>query len=123
MRTNIPDDVPSIAVYLLVTDTPRGLELTVAECAIDDGREQVPGLQSVQLIRHRRPRLPHPGGYRLAHSLHTRRRGSSVRPENPSTPKVLPSSGRVARDQKPVLRQRQLQRRSSSDQRWYTLPP
>jgi hypothetical protein len=39
VRSNIPDDIPIIAVYLRVTDTPHGLEFNVAECAIDDGRE------------------------------------------------------------------------------------
>lgn len=62
VRSNIPDDIPVIAVYLRVTETERGLEFNVAECAIDDGREVIPSLHSVKAIRHRRLRLRSPGG-------------------------------------------------------------
>lgn len=62
VRSNIPDDIPIIAVYLRVTDTDKGLDFNVAECAIDDGREAVPNLHSVEVIRYRRLRLRNPGG-------------------------------------------------------------
>ena len=62
MRSNIPDDIPIIAVYLRVTDTDGGLEFNVAECVIDDGRDGLPSLHSVEAIRHRRLRLRRPGG-------------------------------------------------------------
>lgn len=62
VRSNIPEDIPIIAVYLRVTDTDKGLEFNVAECAIDDGRDGVPSLHSVAVIRHRRLRLRSPGG-------------------------------------------------------------
>ncbi len=62
VRSNIPDDIPIIPVYLRVTDTNQGLEFNVAECAIDDGREGVPSLHSVESVRHRRLRLRSPGG-------------------------------------------------------------
>jgi hypothetical protein len=62
VRSNIPDDIPIIAVYLRVTDTDQGLEFNVAECGIDDGRDGVPSLHSVQAIRHRRLRLRSPAG-------------------------------------------------------------
>jgi hypothetical protein len=50
------------AVCLRMTDTNQGLECNVAECAIDDGREGVPSLHSVEPVRHRRLRLRSPGG-------------------------------------------------------------
>ncbi|MCF7994696.1 MAG: hypothetical protein K9L88_07640 [Chromatiaceae bacterium] len=62
VRTNIPDDIPILAVYLRVTDRDQGLEFNVAECAIYDGRSGVPSLHSVEPIRHRRLRLRSPGG-------------------------------------------------------------
>ena len=62
VRSNIPDDIPIIAVYLRVTETDQGIEFNVAECAIDDGRDGVPSLHSVEAIRHRRLRLRSPGG-------------------------------------------------------------
>ncbi|MBK1631761.1 hypothetical protein CKO31_13645 [Thiohalocapsa halophila] len=62
VRSNIPDDLPIIAVYMRVTETPHGLEFNVAECAIDDGREGLPSLHSVEVARHRRLRLRSPGG-------------------------------------------------------------
>jgi hypothetical protein len=61
VRSNIPDDIPIIAVYLRVTDTDQGLEFNVVECTIEDGREDVPSLHSVEPIRHRRLRLRSPG--------------------------------------------------------------
>jgi len=62
VRSNIPDDIPIIAVYLRVTDTDGALEFHVAECVIDDGRDGLPSLHSVEAIRHRRLRLRRPGG-------------------------------------------------------------
>ncbi|WP_295880871.1 hypothetical protein [uncultured Thiohalocapsa sp.] len=44
-------------LLLRVTDTDQGLEFNVAECAIDDGRDGVPSLHSVEPIGHRRLRL------------------------------------------------------------------
>ncbi|WP_058556587.1 hypothetical protein [Thiohalocapsa sp. ML1] len=61
VRSNIPDDIPIIAVYLRVTDTEQGLEFNVAECSIDDGRAGVPSLHAIEAIRHRRLRLRSPG--------------------------------------------------------------
>ena len=61
VRSNIPDDIPIIAVYLRVTDTDQGLEFNVAECAVDDGRDGVPSLHAVEPVRHRRLRLRHVG--------------------------------------------------------------
>ena len=62
VRSNIPDDIPILAVYLRVTETEDGLELNVAEPAIDDGHNGVPSLHAVEAIRHRRLRLSRPGG-------------------------------------------------------------
>ncbi|SDX89372.1 hypothetical protein SAMN05421644_11820 [Allochromatium warmingii] len=62
VRTNIPDDIPILAVYLRVTDTNQGLEFNIAECAIDDGRSGVPSLHSIKPIRHRRLRIRNPCG-------------------------------------------------------------
>ena len=62
MRSNIPDDIPIIAVYLRVTDTPHALDFNVTERAIDDGRDGVPSMHSVELIRRQRLRLRSPAG-------------------------------------------------------------
>ena len=53
----MPDDIPIIAVYPRVTETDQGIEFNIADCAIDDGRNGVPSLDSVEAIRHRRLRL------------------------------------------------------------------
>ena len=62
MRLNIPDAIPIIAVYLRVTETDQGIEFNAAECAIDDGRDGLPSLHSVEPVRHRRLRLWSPVG-------------------------------------------------------------
>jgi hypothetical protein len=62
VRSNIPEDMPIIPVYLRVTESEWGLEFNVAECAMEDGRDGVPSLHSVEPIGHRRLRLRSPGG-------------------------------------------------------------
>jgi hypothetical protein len=61
VRCNIPDAIPIIAVYLRVTETDQGIEFNAAECTIDDGRDGLLSLHSVEAVRHRRLRLRGPG--------------------------------------------------------------
>jgi len=49
------------AVYLRVTKIDQGIEFNVAECTIDDGRDDVPSLHSGEAVGHRRLRLRSPG--------------------------------------------------------------
>jgi hypothetical protein len=50
VRCNIPDAIPIIAVYLRVTETDQGIEFNAAECTIDDGRDGLLSLHSVEAV-------------------------------------------------------------------------
>jgi hypothetical protein len=60
VRSNIPDDIPILPVYLRVVEQEDQLEFNVAECVIDDGRHDPPSLHSVNVVGHRRLRFRKP---------------------------------------------------------------
>ena len=57
VRSNIPDDIPVLPVYLRVVEQEDRLEFNVAECAIEDGRDGNPSLHQVNVVGHRRLRF------------------------------------------------------------------
>ena len=58
VHSNIPDEISPSSPPTCASPSPtKGIESNVAECAIDDGRNRLPSLCSVEAMRHRRLRF------------------------------------------------------------------